>query len=80
MDMLGKLKTRVYKTIGSTPAISLEPLAHRRHVNSLVVSIDITFVDVCRNWVNWLPYLRRFARFGTKLRPATLLKLKLLAF
>ena len=54
MDMLGKLQTRVCKAIGATAAISLEPLAHRQHVYSLVVSIDITFVDVCQNWLNWL--------------------------
>ena len=34
-ELLGKLEKRVWRTVGPSPAASLEPLAYRRNVASL---------------------------------------------
>ena len=38
-------------------SLSLDPLAHRRSVASLVFSIGITLVDVHLSWLNWFHFL-----------------------
>ena len=44
--MLDNLQTLICQTVSPTLAISLEPLAHHRHVNSLLFSTGITLVYV----------------------------------
>ena len=44
-------------TVGPSLAASLEPLAHRRNVASVSLSIGITLVDVHLNWRNWFHFL-----------------------
>ena len=53
LDLLDKLQKRICRIVGPSLAASLEPLAHRRNVASLVFSIGITLVDVLQNWSNW---------------------------
>ena len=56
LGMLEKLQKRIYRTVGSSLAASLESLAHRWNVPSLSFSIDITLVDVHQNWLNWFHF------------------------
>ena len=57
LDLLGKLQKRICRIVGPSLAGSLEPLAHRRNVASLVFSIATTLVDVLQNWLNWFHFL-----------------------
>ena len=43
LDMLDKLKKRVYRTVGPTLAASLEPFGHRRNVVSFSLSYRYCF-------------------------------------
>ena len=57
LELLDKLQKRIYRTVGPSLPASLEPLAHRRNVASLVFSIGITLADVHLNWLNWFHFL-----------------------
>ena len=50
-------KNRNCLTVGSSPAASLEPLAHHQNVACLVFSIGTNMVDVHLNWPNWVQFL-----------------------
>ena len=50
---LASYKNKYLRAVGPSLAASLEPLAHRWNVASLVFSIGITLVDVLQNWSNW---------------------------
>ena len=45
------------RIVGPSLAVSLEPLAYRRYVASLSLTIGITLVDVIHNWINWFHFL-----------------------
>ena len=59
LELLNKLQKRICKTVGTSLATSLEPLAHRQNVASLSLlsSIGVTLVDVHLNWLNWFHFL-----------------------
>ena len=57
LELLDKLQKRICMTVGPSLAASLEPLAHRRNVASVSLSIGITLVDVHLNWRNWFHFL-----------------------
>ena len=57
LELLDKLQKRICRTVGPSLAASLEPLAHRRNVASLSLSIGITLADVHLNWLNWFHFL-----------------------
>ena len=46
LDLLDKLQKQICRIVSRSLASSLEPLAHRRNVASLIFSIGITLVDV----------------------------------
>ena len=52
--LISILKTD-FRTVGTSLAVSLEPLAHCRNVASFF--IGFIFVDVHRNWLNWFHFL-----------------------
>ena len=54
LELLHKLQKQICRTVGSSLAVSLEPLAHHQNVASLVFSIGITLVDVLQNWFHFL--------------------------
>ena len=53
LELLDKLQKQICRTVGPSLAASLEPLAHRRNV----ASIGITLVHVHLNWLNWFHFL-----------------------
>ena len=55
LDLLDKLQKRICRIVDPSLAASLEPLAHRRNVASL----SLTLVDVLQNWLNWFHFLFR---------------------
>ena len=59
-ELLDKLQKRLWRTVLSSLAASLEPLAHCQNVaclSLLVFSLGITLVDVLQNWLNWFHFL-----------------------
>ena len=56
LELLDKLKKRIYRTVGPLLAASLEPLAPRR-LNVASFSIGISLVDVDLNCLNWFHFL-----------------------
>ena len=52
LELLDKQQKRICRTVGPSLAACLEPLAHRRNVANLSLSIGITLVDVHLNWLN----------------------------
>ena len=56
LELLDKLQKRICGTVGPSLANSLEPLAHRRNVASLSLSIGITLIDVHLSWLNWFHF------------------------
>ena len=52
LELLHKLQKQICRIVGHSLAASLEPLAYRRNVASLSLSIGTTLVDV-QNWLNW---------------------------
>ena len=57
LGFLNKAQKRIWRTVGLSPAASLEPLAHRRNKIAQGISIGIILVDVHLNWVNWFLFL-----------------------
>ena len=57
LDLLDKLQKRLCRITGPSLTTSLEPLAHRRNVASLSLSIDIILVDVLQDWLSWFHFL-----------------------
>ena len=58
LELLDKLQKRICRTVGSSLATSLEPLAHHRNMTS--VSLFCKYlVDVIQNWYNWFHFLFR---------------------
>ena len=57
LELLDKRQKRICRTVGPLLAASLKPLALRRNVASLSLSIGITLVDVLQNWLNWFYFL-----------------------
>ena len=55
LEMLGKL--RMFRTVGTSFAASLEPLGHRQNVASLSFLMGIGLVDVHLNWLTWFKFL-----------------------
>ena len=57
LELLEKLKKRIYRTAGPSLAASLEPLVH--HQNAASLNLPITLVDVLQNQFNWfhIPFL-----------------------
>ena len=53
LEVLDKLYKRICRTVGPSIATCLKPLANRRNV----FSINITLVDIHLNWLNWLHFL-----------------------
>ena len=56
LELLDRLQKRICRTVGPSPAASLEPLAHRRKVASLSLFYRY-LVDVLQNWLNWFHFL-----------------------
>ena len=46
LELLDKLRKRICRTVGPSVATSVEPLAHRRNIASLNLSIHVTLIDV----------------------------------
>ena len=44
-------------TFGTSPADSIETLAHRENVATLILSMDITLADAHLNWLNSFQFL-----------------------
>ena len=57
LELLDKLRKQICRIVGPSLAASVEPLAHRRNVTSLVFSIGSTLVAVLQNWLNWFHFL-----------------------
>ena len=57
LEFLNKLQNRICRTVGPSPAVSLEPVTHRGSAASLSQLIGITLVDVHLNWLNWFHFL-----------------------
>ena len=57
LDLLDKLQKQICRIVGPSLVASLELMAHRRNVASLVFSIGIILVDVLQNWLNWFRFL-----------------------
>ena len=59
LELLDKLQKRICRTVGPSLTASLEPLAHRRNVDSLSLfyTLVITLVDVYQNWLYWFRFL-----------------------
>ena len=58
LELLDNLQKRTCRTVGSSLAASLEPLAHRRNIASLSFFYSIiTLVDVYLNWLSWFHFL-----------------------
>ena len=55
LELLDKPQKQISRAVGPSLAAPLESLAHHRNVYSF--SIDITLVDVLRNWLNWFHFL-----------------------
>ena len=55
LEMLDEIQKRIYRSVGSSLAASLIPLAHCQNV--IRFFIVITLVDLHLNWVNWFHYL-----------------------
>ena len=51
LELLDKLQKQIFRTVGPSLAVSLEPLAHHGNVANFF-SLDITLVDVLQNWLN----------------------------
>ena len=56
LELLNKLKKRIYRTSGPSLATFLQPLAHRQNVGGFK-SFLITLVDVHLNWLSWFHFL-----------------------
>ena len=56
LELLDKLQKRICRTVGPSPAASLEPLAHRRKVASLSLFYRY-LVDVLQNWLKWFHFV-----------------------
>ena len=57
LELLNKLQKRICRTVGTSLAASLDPLAHRRNVASLSLFYSYILVDVHQNWLNWFDFL-----------------------
>ena len=56
LELLDKLQKQIAGLmVFASLAASVEPLAHRRNVVSLVFSINL--VDILQNWLNWFQFL-----------------------
>ena len=57
LKLLDKLQKRICRTVGSSFAASLEPLAHHRNVASLSLFYRYYFGRCYLNWLNWFHFL-----------------------
>ena len=53
LELLDKLQKCICRTVGSSLAVFLEPLAHPQNVASISFFVGITLVDVLQNWFKW---------------------------
>ena len=52
LEMLDKIQKQIFRAVGSSPKVSLEPLAHCWNVASLSLFCQY-LVDVHLKWLNW---------------------------
>ena len=57
LGLLDKLQKWICRTVGTSLATSLEPLARHQNVTSLSLFYCIILVDVHLNWPNWFHIL-----------------------
>ena len=80
LELLDKLQERICRTVGPSPAASLEPLAHRRHVASLSLFYRYYFVRCSSelDQLDPLPFPRgRSTRYDDRLHDFLALSLEL---
>ena len=69
LGLLDKLQKWIWRTLGPSLAVSLEPLFHRQNIASLIFSMGITLVNAHLNLLNWFHYviLEKSTRYSDRL-------------